>query len=48
VNLFVQCRSGTGGYACLPDAGGMNDQGAWLMDAFEIIEATFEKLRRQG
>lgn len=28
-----------GGFACLPDSGGYNDQSAWLMDALQIVDA---------
>lgn len=28
-----------GGYASWPDAGGLNDQSAWLMDAFAVLAA---------
>lgn len=34
-----------GGTAFLPDAGGFNDQSAWLMDAFGIIDGALEQLR---
>lgn len=34
-------RSGQPG--CLPDAGGINDQCAWLMDAFAILTVEFER-----
>jgi hypothetical protein len=48
VELYARLRDGNGGYSCLPDAGGFNDQCGWLMDAFEIIQAAAEKLEKDG
>lgn len=39
VTVWSMCRAGMGGYACWPDAGGLNDQSAWLMDAFSVLAA---------
>jgi hypothetical protein len=35
------CRDPWGGFRHLPDPGGVNNQSAWLMDAFEIVGAAF-------
>lgn len=45
VEMFVRCRNSMGGYSCLPEAGGYNDQPAWLMDAFDVIDAAFDAMR---
>jgi hypothetical protein len=45
VKLWNRCRSGMGGFAALPDAGGINQQPAWLMNAFSVLEAADERLR---
>jgi hypothetical protein len=45
VGLYLRCRGPNGGYACLPDAGGFNDQCAWLMDAFDVVAGALEALR---
>jgi len=34
-----------GGYRHLPDAGGVNDQAAWAMSAFDIVAVAFEEMR---
>jgi hypothetical protein len=34
-----RCRAGMGGYAVLPGPGGVNDQPAWLMEAFGVLGA---------
>lgn len=39
VRLWFQSRGGMGGAGPLPDAGGLNDQAAWLMHAFNLIAA---------
>jgi hypothetical protein len=39
------------GYALLPDAGGVNDQAAWMLDAFAVlsrVEAEADKAERDG
>lgn len=46
VDLYGRCRHPMGGYSCLPDAGGLNDQCAWLMDAFAIVQAAADELNR--
>jgi len=48
VRLWAVCRSGMGGLAHWPDAGGVNDQAAWVVDAFSALaamEAEFDKAR---
>jgi hypothetical protein len=35
--LWSACRSGMGGVACWPDAGGVSQQAAWIVDAFAIL-----------
>jgi hypothetical protein len=37
LRLWRLCQSGLGGYAHWPDAGGVNDQSAWLLDAFALL-----------
>jgi hypothetical protein len=39
VRLWSRCQSGMGGYAQLPGPGGINDQPAWLIEAFGILSA---------
>jgi hypothetical protein len=34
LRLWRVCRGGMSGTTLLPDAGGVNDQAAWLIDAF--------------
>jgi hypothetical protein len=34
-----------GGYRNLPDSGGVNAQGSWIMSAFDIVASAVEKLR---
>ncbi len=50
VELWSFCRAAgegaTGCYAHLPDRGGINDQSAWLMQAFRIIEGAISELRQ--
>ena len=36
------------GYALLPDAGGVNDQAAWLLDAFAQLGAMEAEADRQA
>lgn len=45
--LWLRCRDPEGGYRHLPDAGGVNDQAAWLMAAFDIIADAVRRLRPQ-
>lgn len=47
VRLWLRCRADMGGYAQLPDAGGMNDQSAWLMDAFADIGGAWAQQDKQ-
>ena len=37
VRLWSACRAGMGGYAHWPDAGGVVDQAAWVVDAFGVL-----------
>jgi hypothetical protein len=37
VRLWAACRSGMGGIAHWPDAGGVADQAAWVVDAFAAL-----------
>lgn len=46
VHLWAACR-GEYGLAYLPDAGGMNDQPAWTMDAFSVCAGADAELRKQ-
>lgn len=44
----MRCRHSDGGYRHLPDRGGINDQAAWLMDAFTVIANAVEQLKPKG
>lgn len=46
VRLWSRCRAGMGGYAQLPEPGGINQQPAWLIHAFGVLEAAEEELRK--
>jgi hypothetical protein len=46
VALWRWCQ-GDGGLAQLPDGGGVNDQAAWIMDAFAVLGTAEAELRRQ-
>ena len=37
VRLWASCRAGMGGIGCWPDAGGVTDQAAWVVDAFALL-----------
>lgn len=37
VRLWAACRNPEGGIAHWPDAGGVGDQAAWLVDAFATL-----------
>ena len=37
VRLWASCRGGMGGIGCWPDAGGVADQAAWVVDAFAML-----------
>lgn len=39
VALWQQCRSGMGGYAAWPDGGGVLNQAALTLEAFETLDA---------
>lgn len=47
IRLLRLCRGGMG-YALLPDAGGVNDQAAWLLDAFAQLGAMEAEADRQA
>jgi len=50
VRLWAACRSGMGGIAQWPDAGGVVDQVAWVVDAFAVlggIEAAIDAEQRR-
>ena len=40
VRLWTACRSGMGGYSHWPDAGGVADQAAWVVDGFGVLTGT--------
>ncbi len=46
VRLYRLCGWGGMGPGLLPDAGGINAQAAWLMDAFLIVGDQDEKRRK--
>lgn len=52
VRLWALCRRPEGGYAGWPDPGGLNDQPAWLVDAFRQLGGTAalwdEERRKRG
>jgi hypothetical protein len=53
VRLWLSCHAGMGGVAHWPDAGGVVDQSAWVVDAFGILAGLNNKLdederRRRG
>ena len=53
VRLWAACRAGMGGIAHWPDAGGVADQAAWVVDAFAVLGAIDAELnederRRRG
>jgi hypothetical protein len=35
--MWFACRGGEGGIAHWPDAGGVADQAAWIVDAFTVL-----------
>lgn len=37
-----------GGFACWPDPGGVNDQAAWLLDAFAILNSAEAQEKKNG
>lgn len=49
MRLWYACRSGMGGIAHWPDAGGVAQQAAWVVDAFGMlggIESRLEEERK--
>ena len=49
VRLWAACRGGMGGIAHWPDAGGVNNQAAWVVDGFAVLagaEVVMEGERR--
>jgi hypothetical protein len=44
VRLWAACRGGMGGIAHWPDAGGVGDQAAWLVDAFALLGTIYAKM----
>lgn len=48
VRLWDACRGGMGGIQTWPDAGGVNDQAAWIVDAFRSIAAINADLDRKA
>jgi hypothetical protein len=47
VSLWNRCQSGMGGLAQLPDAGGLNNQAAWLVEAFAILDRAADEQRKR-
>jgi hypothetical protein len=51
VGLWDACRAGMGGVASWPEAGGVNDQPAWVVEAFGVLSAALaaeEKRDKEG
>jgi hypothetical protein len=48
VLLWDACRGGMGGVQTWPDAGGVNDQAAWVVDAFRRLGAISADLDKQA
>ncbi len=48
VRLWDACRGGMGGVQTWPDAGGVADQAAWVVDAFRVLAAANADLERQA
>ncbi len=44
VRLWAACRDPEGGIAHWPDAGGVGDQAAWLVDAFATLGTIYAKM----
>lgn len=40
IDVWLACRGAMGGLQHLPERGAVMDQGAWLMDALMICQAT--------
>lgn len=48
VRLWATCRGGMGGVAHWPDAGGVNNQAAWIVDAFASLASIEAALEQRG
>jgi hypothetical protein len=48
VRLWRAYQGGGFGGGYLPDAGGLNDQAAWLIDAFSILTNAEQDLKGNG
>ena len=46
VRLWSQSRGGMGGTGLLPEAGGLNQQPAWLMRAFSLLSSADADLEK--
>ena len=46
VRLWHRCRGAMGGTSLLPEPGGVNQQPAWLIHAFGVLEAAEEAMRK--
>ncbi len=49
--MGLTCRIGMCGYGSWPDAGGVNDQTAWVLDAFALLsaaEAAMDSVQRHS
>ena len=46
IRLWARSRSGMGGTALLPEAGGLNQQPAWLMRAFSLLDEADAELEK--
>lgn len=47
IRTWMRCRGGEFGGGLLPDGGGVNDQAAWLMDAFDMLAGAEAELRKE-
>lgn len=48
VRLWDACRGGMGGIQTWPDAGGVNDQAAWVVEGFRTLNGIAADLDRQA
>jgi len=39
--MWMRCRDGRGGFRFLPEAGGVGEQAAKLMDAMDMLETDY-------
>lgn len=46
--LWLACRGSDGGLNLLPEPGGVLDQGAWLIEALEVMDGQAARLRKTG